>query len=140
MHTVTLTITEILTLGTFILLHPLDPFLENAKMILPLGHPYCEGKCALVLNVSMDRDKHYFKKATALFEEKDDSFEDTPMYQWHPGLSEGEWTFEFMDAEGMGWNFPFSPSDTSQRLMVILAGGNPAGICSMNSQRPFTSF
>ena len=92
-----------------ILLHPLDPFLENAKMILPLGHPYCEGKCELVLNVSLDRDKHYFKKATALFEEKDDSFEDTPMYQWQPGLSEGEWTFEFMDAEGMGWNLILEP-------------------------------
>ena len=36
-----------------ILIHPLDPFVEKAEMILSLGQ---------VLNVSLDKDKQYFKK------------------------------------------------------------------------------
>ena len=93
-----------------ILLHPFDPFMEKAKMILPLGYPYNLGNNdELVLNVSLDRDKRYFKKAEALFEEEDDSFEETPMYQWHPGNSEGEWNFEFINAEGMGWTIMLEP-------------------------------
>ena len=87
-----------------ILLHPLDPFIENAKMILPLGHPYYEGKYGdLVINVSLHRDKHFFMKVLDPMDEDDSISEDTPMYQWHPGKSIGEWYFEFVDAEGMGW-------------------------------------
>lgn len=93
-----------------ILLHPLDPFLEKAKMILPLGYPYHVGeKEELVINVSLDRDKHFFKKAEAPFEEEEESFEETPMYHWRPGNSEREWAFEFMDAEGMGWTIMLEP-------------------------------
>lgn len=93
-----------------ILLHPLDPFMEKVKMILPLGYPYNVGKKdELVLNVSLDRDKCFFKKAEALFEEDDESFEETPMYSWRPGNSGGEWCFEFIDAEGMGWTIILEP-------------------------------
>ena len=65
-----------------ILLHPLNPFMEKVKMILPLGDLYDVGKKeGLVLNVSLDRDKRFFKKAEALFEEENDFFEEMPMYQ-----------------------------------------------------------
>jgi len=88
-----------------ILIHPLDPFVENAKMILPLGHPYYDGKYGeQVLNVSLDKDKHYFKKAAALFEEvMEDLPEETPIYQWYRNNALGELCFDFLDSKGMRW-------------------------------------
>lgn len=98
-----------------ILLHPFDPFMEKAKMILPLGHPYYDGKFdSLVLNVSLDREKRFFKKATELFEEESGTSEETPMYKWRPGPFEGECEFDFLDAGGMGWTVcvePYKESD-----------------------------
>ena len=111
-----------------VLLHPLDPFLEHVKMILPLGYPYYEGKSdELVLNVSLDRDKRFFKKATALFEEKEDPNVETPMYQWIPGQSEGEWNFEFMDAEGMGWTILLEPMVEDESPYFQVSAQNWAG-------------
>ena len=93
-----------------ILIHPLVEFFGKYKLILPLGHPYYDGQYEnLVLNVTMDRDKHYFMKATEPFDEADSSSEETPMYQWYPGQFEGEWCFEFIDAEGMGWTITLEP-------------------------------
>ena len=93
-----------------ILIHPLDPFVGKAKMILPLGHPYYKGAYGeQVLNVSLDEDKQYFKKATALFEEEGDLPRETPVYQWYRGASDGEWDFEFLDSGGMGWTLVLEP-------------------------------
>ena len=98
-----------------ILLHPLEPFLKKAKMILPLGYPdYGREDGALIINVSLDRDKRFFKKASALFDNTDDDFEETPIYQWHPGQSEGAWFFEIIDAEGMGWTIVLEPMEEDE--------------------------
>ncbi len=87
-----------------ILFHPLDIVLNHYKMILPKGFPYYENNYGeLVINVERNGDKGYFRKATTLFEEREDNEQDPPMYEWYPGASEGEWCFEFLDAEGMGW-------------------------------------
>ena len=93
-----------------ILIHPLNGLFNKYKLILPLGHPYYDGKYeSLVLNVTMDRDKHYFKKATELFDEKDDDTVETPMYKWYPSDNMGEWKFGFIDPEGMGWTLILEP-------------------------------
>ena len=81
-------------------------------MILPLGYPeYGREDGELIINVSLDWDKRFFKKASALFDKVDDDFEEAPIYQWHPGQSEGEWYFEFIDAEGMGWTIVLEPME-----------------------------
>lgn len=98
-----------------ILLHPFDPFLEKTKMILPLGYPdYGREDGELIINVSLDRDKRFFKKAAAPIEEDEPDSEETPMYQWRPGPFEGECEFDFLDADGMGWTVcvePYKESD-----------------------------
>lgn len=111
-----------------ILLHPLDPFVENAKMILPLGHPNYEREYGdLVINVSLDRDKRIFIKASAPIEEDMPISDETLMYQWHPGKSEGEWNFEFMDAEGMGWMVSLNAYEESDGNNFSVSVHNWAG-------------
>ena len=93
-----------------VLIHPVGTSLKNYKMILPLGSPYLdEPKDELVLNVTFDRNKHCFSKATGPFEEEEDFQADSPMYQWTEGKAEGEWNFEFIDADGMGWTLNLEP-------------------------------
>lgn len=46
-----------------ILIHPLDPFVKEAMMILPFGSPNQYGRSEeQILSVSMDCNKHYFRK------------------------------------------------------------------------------
>lgn len=93
-----------------VFIHPVGTSLKNYKMILPLGSPYLdEPKDELVLNVTFDRNKHCFSKATGPFEEEEDFQADSPMYQWTEGKAEGEWNFEFIDADGMGWTLNLEP-------------------------------
>lgn len=63
----------------------------------------------LVINVSLDRDKRFFKKAEALFEEDNDFLEETPMYQWHLNNEDEKWNFEFIDTKGVEWTIKLEP-------------------------------
>lgn len=92
-----------------VLIQPLYDRHNQYKMILPLGHRYNDNKYeGLVLNVTMDRDKHYFQKATELFDEESYTAEETPMYKWYSS-DIGEWNFGFIDSEGMGWTLNVEP-------------------------------
>lgn len=107
-----------------IMIHPLIDRINQYKLILPLGHPDYDGEYgSLVLNVTMDLDKHYFKKATELFDEETSTVEETPMYKWYLGYSEEDWCFEFLDADGMGWTIclePYKDSDGDTFSMIAI--------------------
>lgn len=102
------------------------PHSEKYKMILPLGLPCQNKKDGLVLNVILDTDKHYFKKATVPFEEEDCGYEDTPLYQWYPGNCKGDWNFEFLDSEGFAWLLTVEQHiDENDTYYQIAAHGRP---------------
>jgi hypothetical protein len=93
-----------------ILLHPVSLLSRNFKIILPLGYRCNDRQHGeQVINAVLDDEHDYFKKATAPFKEETDTASDSPMLEWYPGEAEGEWLFEFLDSDGMGWTLILDP-------------------------------
>ena len=111
-----------------ILLNKVD-FLENYyKMILPFGHPFFkdDGR-EMVLNLVLDVETGYFKKAEYLFPDEDTQVSETPMYEWYKENENNDWHFEFLDSEGMGWKITISHCAESENNEYDVDADNWAG-------------
>jgi hypothetical protein len=111
-----------------ILFHMVD-FLEDFhKMILPFGHPFFkdDGR-EMVINLVLDKELGYFKKAESLYREVDPQAPETPMYEWYRDTKYDDWYFEFLDSEGMGWKITISPSAESEKNEYDIDVDNWAG-------------
>ena len=65
-----------------ILFHPVEIVEDFYKMILPFGHPFFkdDGR-EMVINLVLDKELGYFKKAESLYREVDTQAAETPMYE-----------------------------------------------------------
>ena len=111
-----------------ILFHPVDLLEDFHKMILPFGHPFFkdDGR-EMVLNLVLDKELGYFKKAESLYREVDPQAPETPMYEWYRDTKYDDWYFEFLDSEGMGWKITISPSVESENNEYDIDADNWAG-------------
>lgn len=124
-----LDVTEAKTIcDQIILLHRDSILSNNYKMILPLGHPFfkIDGR-EMVLNLVLDKETGYFKKAESLYREVDSQAPETPMYEWYRDTKYDDWYFEFLDSEGMGWKITISPSTESENNEYDIDADNWAG-------------
>ena len=124
-----LDVTEAKTIcDQIILLHLVSVMSDYYKMVLPLGHPFFKDDGRdLVLNLVIDKETGYFKKAEYLFEDKDTQGTETPMYEWYKDSKYDDWHFEFLDSEGMGWTITISPSVDAQENEYDIDADNWAG-------------
>nr|DAP50885.1 MAG TPA: hypothetical protein [Caudoviricetes sp.] len=97
-------------------------------MILPFGHPFFkdDGR-EMVLNLVLDKELGYFKKAESLYREVDPQAPETPMFEWYRDTKYDDWYFEFLDSEGMGWKIIISPSVESENNEYDIDADNWAG-------------
>ncbi len=111
-----------------ILLHPVDILKDFYKMILPFGHPFFkdDGR-EMVLNLVLDNETGYFKKAESLYRDIDPQVTETPMYKWYMDTKYDNWYFEFLDSEGMGWKITISPCSESEEDVYDIDADNWAG-------------
>lgn len=111
-----------------ILFHQVDFLKDCYKMILPSGHPFFkdDGR-EMVLNLVLDKELGYFKKAESLYREDDSQVTETPMYEWYRDTKKDDWYFEFLDSEGMGWKITISPSTESENNEYDIDADNWAG-------------
>lgn len=120
-----------------ILFHPLDSPVSSDcyKMILPWGHPFHDKKYGeLVLNVVLDSNNQCFKLATTPFDvdcDKSDDMtsESLPSYSWYIDKSSGDWHFDFIDSDGMGWTLALDllsadETDSVYRIIVYNWAGD----------------
>ncbi len=124
-----LDVTEAKTIcDQIILLHRVSIMSDYYKMILPLGHPFFkdDGR-EMVLNLVLDKETGYFKKAESLYEEEDSQGSETPMYEWYKDSKVDDWYFEFLDSDGMGWKITISPSAESEKNEYDIDADNWAG-------------
>ena len=124
-----LDVTEAKTIcDQIILLHRVSIMSDYYKMILPLGYPFFkdDGR-EMVLNLVLDEETGYFKKAESLYEEDDAQGLDTPMYVWYQDIGGDDWHFEFLDSEGMGWKITISPRAESEKNEYDIDAYNWAG-------------
>jgi len=111
-----------------ILFHPVEVLKDFYKMILPWGHPFFkEDGREMVLNLVLDKETGYFKKAEYLFEYDDSEGIETPMYEWYKDTQSNNWCFEFLDSKGMGWKITISPSAESENNEYDIDADNWAG-------------
>ena len=123
-----LDVTEAKTIcDQIILLHRVSLISDFYKMILPLGHPFFkESASEMVLNLVLDKETGYFKKAQSIYEE--DSYDaETPMYMWYRDTRYDDWFFEFLDSDGMGWKISISPCADSEDNVYDIDADNWAG-------------
>lgn len=125
-----LDVTEAKTIcDQIILLHRVSIMSDYYKMILPLGHPFFkdDGR-EMVLNLVLDKDMGYFKKAESLYKEEDSQGLETPMYMWYQySECDDSWHYEFLDEDGMGWQISLnhlndSPSNEYHILFLSWSG------------------
>ena len=111
-----------------ILFHPVEILEDFYKMILPFGHPFFkdDGR-EMVINLVLDKELGYFKKAESLYREVDPQAAETPMYEWYRDAKYDDWYFEFLDSEGMGWKITISPSAESEKNEYDIDADNWAG-------------
>lgn len=111
-----------------ILFHPVEILWDFYKIILPFGHPFFkdDGR-EMVLNLVLDKELGYFKKAESLYREVDTQAAETPMYEWYRDTKYDDWYFEFLDSEGMGWKITISPSAESEKNEYDIDADNWAG-------------
>ena len=124
-----LDVTEAKSFCDQIILFHLVDFLEDFhKMILPFGHPFFkdDGR-EMVLNLVLDKELGYFKKAESLYREVDSQALETPMYEWYRNTKYDNWYFEFLDSEGMGWKITITPSVESENNEYNIDADNWAG-------------
>jgi len=81
----------------------------------------------MVLNLVLDKELGYFKKAESLYREVDPQAPETPMYEWYRDTKYDDWYFEFLDSEGMGWKITISPSAESEKNEYDIDADNWAG-------------
>lgn len=106
-----------------ILLHQVDILERFYKMFLPLGHPYYKDSGReMILNLVLDKDTGYFKKAESLYKEKESQRLETPMYEWYKYSEyDDSWHYEFLDDAGMGWQISLDHlHDTPSNLYHII--------------------
>ena len=111
-----------------ILFHPVDVLKDFYKMILPFGyHAFKDDGLDMVLNLVLDKETGYFKKAESLYREVDRQGAETPMYEWYRDTKYDDWYFEFLDSKGMGWRITISPSAESENDEYDIDADNWAG-------------
>ena len=111
-----------------ILFHPVDILKDFYKMVIPFGHPsFKDDGLEMVLNLVLDKETGYFKKAESLYREVDPQAPETPMYEWYRDTKYDDWYFEFLDSEGMGWKITISPSAESENNEYDIDADNWAG-------------
>lgn len=98
-----------------VLIKPMAVLEDAYQLILPKGFAIFDGEYGEVaLNVVMDKDTGYFKKAEKLFVEDYDNTTEEPMYEWFMRESDSFWHFGFFDSSGKGWEITISPSAESE--------------------------
>lgn len=111
-----------------ILFHPVDILEDFYKMILPFGHPFFkDDEREMVLNLVLDKELGYFKKAESLYREVDPQALETPMYEWYRDTKYDDWYFEFLDSKGIEWKIAISPSVESENNEYDIDADNWAG-------------
>lgn len=81
----------------------------------------------MVINLVLDKELGYFKKAESLYREVDPQAAETPMYEWYKNTKFDDCYFEFLDFEGMGWKITISPSVESENNEYDIDADNWAG-------------
>lgn len=93
-----------------------------------MGHPFFKDDGRdMVLNLVLDKETGYFKKAESLYREVDHQAAETPMYEWYRDTKNDAWYFEFLDSEGMGWKITISSSAETENNEYDIDAGNWAG-------------
>ena len=111
-----------------ILLHLVNIMSDFYKMILPFGHPFFkdDGR-EMVLNLVIDKETGYFKKAESLYKDDDSQGIETPMYVWYRDTKYDDWYFEFLDSEGIGWRITITPRADSDDNVYDIDADSWAG-------------